>query len=251
MTDQAQDHPQRAAAPFPWAKAFAIVGVCAILTAGSLTWYFFLKVTPTAMLIPSLSEEMTRGQFSSYVGGLQGQNNLQVASLHTKEEFAYISEKKLFHYMPGGIVEVAARVPCQITYHVQLKDSEWSFYIRDQGRRLIVVAPTISFNRPAIDLAHYDLRVIKDSMIRDSEEVKLALQNEIPGLLEEVGRKNIDSIRDTARISIKNFLEQWLFNSFGDKQIITPVVDRVYFADEEHLFKNIIFADTPSAGNRY
>jgi len=232
---------------FNWAKAFAIVSVCTILTAGSLIWYFLVKLPAPAVLLPTLSEEMTRGQFASYIGGLQGQNSLQVAKINTREEFAYISEKKLFRYMPGGVVEVAARVPCEITYFVPLKDNEWSFYIRDQGRRLIVVAPPINFNRPAVDLARYDLRVVKDSMIRDSEEVKIALQNEIPGLLEEVGRKNIDSIRDTARISIKDFLEQWLLKSFGDKQIITPVVDRVYFTDEEHLFKNAIFNDQSMA----
>jgi len=243
-----QENEQSLRASFTWAKAFAIVSVCTILTAGSLIWYFFVKLPSTAVLLPTLSEEMTRGQFASYIGGLQGQNSLQVAKINTREEFAYISEKKLFRYVPGGVVEVAARVPCEITYFVPLKDNEWSFYIRDQGRRLIVVAPSINFNRPAVDLARYDLRVVKDSMIRDSEEVKTALQNEIPGLLEEVGRKNIDSIRDTARISIKDFLEQWLLKSFGDKQLITPVVDRVYFTDEEHLFKNIIFTDQGMAG---
>jgi len=244
MIDQKQEISQRTPASFTWAKAFTIVAVCVILTAGSLIWYFFSQVTASAVLLPALSEEMTRGQFASYIGSLQGQNSLQVAALNTKEEFAYVSEKKLFRYMPGGIVEVAARVPCEITYYVPLKDSEWLFYIRDNGRRLIVVAPTISFNRPAIDLARYDLRVVKDSMIRDSEEVKLALQNAIPGLLDEVGRKNIDSIRDTARISIKDFLEQWLLNSFADKRLITPVVDRVYFADEEHLFKKVVADDS-------
>ena len=243
-----QENEQSLRASFTWAKAFAIVSVCTILTAGSLIWYFFVTLPSTAVLLPTLSEEMTRGQFASYIGGLQGQNSLQVAKINTREEFAYISEKKLFRYVPGGVVEVAARVPCEITYFVPLKDNEWSFYIRDQGRRLIVVAPSINFNRPAVDLARYDLRVVKDSMIRDSEEVKTALQNEIPGLLEEVGRKNIDSIRDTARISIKDFLEQWLLKSFGDKQLITPVVDRVYFTDEEHLFKNIIFTDQGMAG---
>lgn len=228
---------------FTWAKAFALVSVCLIITGGSLAWYFFFRLAPAIAKMPTLSEETTRGQFTSYISSMQTQNNLQVAVLSSKEEFGFISEKKLFSYMPGGVVEVAARVSCDFTYYVRLKDSEWAFYIRDQGRRLIVVAPVIEFNKPAIDLARYELRVIKDSMIRDSEEVKLALQNQIPGLLAEVGQKNIASIRDTARISIKDFIEQWLLNSFGGKPLMTPVVDRVYFADEEHLFKKSLFAD--------
>ncbi len=246
------EQPQKTvSASFSWAKAFTIVAVLAILVGGSIIWHLILSVNPTAMLMPTLKEERTRGLFASYIGGLDGQNNLQVASLKTKEEFAYVSEKKLFRYMPGGVVEVAARVPCEITYNVPLRDSEWSFHIRDQGRRMIVIAPPIQFNRPAVDLARYDLRVVKDSMIRDSEEVKLALQNEIPSLLEEVGRKNIDSIRDTARISIKDFLEQWLLKTLEDEQLITPVVDRVYFADEEHLFKQRIFAEETPGARQY
>ncbi|MBU1108156.1 MAG: hypothetical protein KKB51_15900 [Candidatus Riflebacteria bacterium] len=233
---------------FGWAKAFAIVAVFAILTSAGLSWYFFSRLAPGAVTFSTLSEETTKGQFVSYISSMQGQNNLQVATLRTQEEFGITSEKKLFRYMPGGVVEVAARVPCEITYSVQLKDSEWAFHIRDNGRRLIIVAPCIEFNKPAIDLARYELRVVKDSMIRDSEEVKIALQNQIPGLLDEVARKNIDSIRDTARISIKDFIEQWLLNSFGDKQIMTPVVDRVYFADEEHLFKSRLFGDKSEPG---
>ncbi|EKD84477.1 MAG: hypothetical protein ACD_39C00026G0004 [uncultured bacterium] len=249
VIERAQEQTPRSSS-FTWAKAFAIVAVCAILTAGGLAWYFFFRLTPAAVFMPTLSEETTRGQFTSYISSMQAQNNLQVAVMTTREDFGFISEKKLFRYMPGGVVEVAARVSCDITYYVRLKDSEWAFYIRDKGRRLIVVAPLIEYNKPAIDLARYELRVVKDSMIRDSEEVKLALQNQIPDLLDDVARKNVDSIRDTARISIKDFLEQWLLNSFGDKPIMTPVVDRVYFADEEHLFKNSLFAGESGDASR-
>ncbi|HAE40931.1 MAG TPA: hypothetical protein DCG57_20210 [Candidatus Riflebacteria bacterium] len=244
MNDSIQAREQSAQRlPFNWAKAFTIVAVGAMIIGGSLAWYFFFKLAPAIVLMPTLSEEATRGQFTSYISSMQTQNNLQVASLRSKEEFAFISEKKLFSYVPGGVVEVAARVSCDFTYYVRLKDSEWAFYIRDKGRRLIVVAPLIEFNKPAVDLSNYELRVVKDSIIRNSEEVKLALQNQIPALLEEVGQKNINSIRDTARISIKDFLEQWLLNSFDGKPLLTPVVDRVYFADEEHLFKNRLFND--------
>lgn len=235
---------------FTWAAAFTIVTVCAILTGGILAWFFFLRVAPAAVSLPTVSEEMTRGHFTSYINSLQGQNQLQVAALNTQEEFCYVSEKKLFHYVPGGVVEVVARVPCEITYYVELRDQEWTFYIRDRGRRLIVVAPPIKYNRPAIDLARYDLRVVKDSYIRDSEAVKKTLQDQIPALLDEIGNKNITAIRDSARISIKDFIEQWLLASFGDRPIITPVVDRVYFADEEAQFKNVL-ASATIAGLKY
>jgi hypothetical protein len=166
-----------------------------------------------------------------------------VAKLKTQEEYFLTSEKKLLKYLPAGTVEVAARVPCEINYHVNLKNSKWQFVLADSGRRLHVIAPEITFNQPSIDLSRYELEVIKYSYIRDNEEVKQLLQDQIPEKLKEVAARNIDSIRDTARLSIKDFVENWLFASLDGQIQALPVVDRVYFADEQLLFQKIIVND--------
>ncbi len=232
---------------FTWAKAFTFSVL--ILTTGALLGLHLFVRNAQELLKPALTGEATQGLFSSYVVGLQGRNHLQIAELKTTEEFGISSEKTLLRIFPGGTVEVSAKVPCDIVYHVALKDAEWKFHVRDNGRRLIVIAPEIGFNRPAIDLARYELRVDKSSMIRDSDEVKALLQSQIPTYLEEVGKKNIDSIRDTARLSIKDFIENWLLNTLKGKDLAQPVVDRVYFKDEHALYSPLLLLNPDSAAS--
>lgn len=223
---------------FSWAKAVTVMFVSLVI--GALVAFYLFSLNTRQILQPFLGEAQTKNLFSSYVVGLQGQNHLQVATLQTREEFVITSEKKLLRYFSGGTVEVSAKVPCEISYIVPLKDAEWQFFVRDNGKRLIVIAPEISFNRPAVDLAKYELRVDKSSMIRDSEEVKTLLQGQIPAFLEEVGHKNITSIKDTARLAIKDFIENWLMTALNDGKVSQPVVDRVFFHDESELYRHFL-----------
>lgn len=238
MTENTSEVKEKKAVRFNWAMAFAIMFVS--MVAGGVTVFYVLSSNVSTLVKPFLTGEATQSMFASYVVGLQGQSHLQVARLQTREEFVVTSEKKILNFFPGGTVEVSARVPCEIIYNVPLKDAEWKFLIRDNGRRLFVIAPELGFNRPAVDLARYELRVDKSSMIRDTEEVKLLLQSQIPAYLDEVGRKNTDSIRDTARLAVKDFIESWLLNSLKGRDLMQPVVDRVFFKDEEALYRNII-----------
>jgi hypothetical protein len=230
---------------FSWAKAFVLAIL--IISISTLTGvWLFLDQFSTA-LDSSIKLETVSDNFVSFVSGLESLKHLQVARLNTQQEYFLTSEKKLFKYLPAGTVEVAAKVPCEITYVVDLQKSTWKFILADSGRRLHVIAPQISFNKPAVNLSKFKLEVIKYSYIRDNEEVKQLLQAQIPEKLEEVAQQNIDSIRDTARLSIKDFIENWLIASFKSKNAILPVVDRVYFADERHLYQNIIVNDRVEA----
>ncbi len=224
---------------FSWAKALVYITVI-IAFSVLLGLHLFFDQFKSAMT-ESIKLETVTSKFGSFIVGLQGMNHLQVAKLKTQEEYFLTSEKKLLKYLPAGTVEVAARVPCEINYHVNLKNSKWQFVLADSGRRLHVIAPEISFNQPSIDMSRYELEVIKYSYIRDNEEVKQLLQDQIPEKLNEVAMKNIDSIRDTARLSIKDFVENWLLASLDGQPL--PVVDRVYFADEQLLFQKIIVND--------
>lgn len=232
---------------FNWAMAMTVIFLS--LIAGGLIAFYLLTANAAYLLKPLMTGEQTQNMFASYVVGLQGQNHLQVARLQTSEEFAVTSEKRILNFFPGGTVEISARVPCQIVYTVALKDAEWRFLVKDLGKRLIVIAPDLEFNRPAVDLAKYELRVDKSSLIRDTEEVKALLQSQIPDYLDEVGRKNRDSVRDTARLAIKDFIENWLLNSLKGKDLAQPVVDRVFFKDEEPLYRQFISTDDNHGAN--
>lgn len=224
---------------FSWPKA--VTWIVVILTIGALVGMYLVLNNARQILKPAVSTKHVKARFDSYVVGLRSRNSLQVALLNTQEEFVLTSEKKLLTYLPGGTVEVAARVPCEIIYNIALKDAKWLFMVTDNGRRLSVVAPEIEFNRPAVDLARYDLRVVKYSYIRDEEEALQLLQSQIPEKLDEIGEKNIDSVKDTARISVKDFVEGWLLASFDGKKQELPVVDRVFFADEEDKYRHLQF----------
>lgn len=222
--------------------ARAMVLCVLIITLGVLAGIYMLARTAPAAIMKSLEQHHVSMTFDSYITGLQGSNFLQVAQLKTQEEFFLASEKRLLRYLPGGTVEVAARVPCEIVYRVSLKGDKWQFYLADNGRRLYVVAPELGFNTPAVDLSRYELEVVKYSYIRNEEEVKQLLQAQIPGKLEEVASLNIDSVRDTARLKIKEFVDNWLLASFAGKNLELPIVDRVFFADEQALYQNYVFS---------
>jgi hypothetical protein len=249
MHEEALPQPERSRGKsFTWPKAF-FYSVLVIFGVALAAFYLFLQHTQR-LVLPPLTGEQAQGLFSSYVVGLQGRNHLQVAELKTREEFGLSSEKRFFQFIPGGTVEVTAVVPCEIVYHVELKNAEWRFKVTDDGRRLIVIAPPIGFGKPAVDFARYELRVSKSSFIRDAEEVKERLQSQIPGFLDEVGRRNVDSVRDTARIAIKDFIENWLLNSLQGRNVAQPVVDRVYFSDEGRLYDSILLQSGDSQ-NKY
>jgi len=247
MNEKIPEVKENKAARFNWAMAFALMFVS--LVAGGVAVFYMLSTNVNMLVKPFLTGEKTQSMFASYIVGLQGQSHLQVARLQTREEFVVTSEKKILNFFPGGTVEVSARVPCEIVYKVPLKDAEWKFLIRDNGRRLFVIAPDLGFNRPAVDLARYELRVDKSSLIRDTEEVKMLLQSQIPEYLDEVGRKNRDSVRDTARLAVKDFIESWLLNSLKGKDLAQPVVDRVFFKDEEALFGYLIATENQAAAS--
>jgi hypothetical protein len=231
-----EDQPEKKSQVSVFARA--IVACVLIITVGTLLGLYILV---GSSVVKNLGRERIETSFAGYVTGLQGSNSLQVARLNTQEEFFLSSEKRLLSYLPGGTVEVAARVPCEITYQVPLKNSHWQFYLGDRGKRLYVIAPSIGFNTPAVDLSRYELEVVKYSFIRDEEEVKQLLQAQIPQKLNEVARISIDSVRDTARLEIKDFVDNWLLAKFADKNLDLPVVDRVFFADEAHLYQKYVF----------
>lgn len=227
--------------------ARAVLTCVLIITLGTLGG-LYIFVAGSAAVVRTLAQDRIEASFDGYVTGLQGSNHLQVAQLKTQEEFFLSSEKRLLTYLPGGTVEVAARVPCEITYRVPLKNAEWRFYSGDNGRRLYVIAPALGFNTPAVDLSRYELEVVKYSFIRDEEEVKQLLQAQIPQKLEEVARIGIDSVRDTARLEIKDFIDKWLLATLAEKDLVLPVVDRVFFADEQQLYQKYVFSTRMATG---
>jgi hypothetical protein len=168
--------------------------------------------------------------FLSYATEVSGTSYLQFASLDQVEVFERKdSAALLWGQLQLPEVVVQATAPIQYTYYLDL-DEEWSFELREDDRLLLVTAPNIRHNRPAIDASrlHYEVRA--DSLLRDES---VALDNLRRGITEMAERRavsNRELVREIGRRKTEQFIENWLFRDFG-QEARTYHVD-VRFADE-------------------
>lgn len=165
--------------------------------------------------------------FSSYATQVTGSNRLQVATLQQHEVFERKDEAALFWgqlALPDVIVE--ARAPVEYTYYLDLKQP-WSFVL--EGQTLLVKAPGLSHNAPAVDVSALRYEIRKGSMLRDEAAVIEKLRLGLSELSKERARRHVALVRDTARRQTEEFVETWLKARFSDGGAVRA---RVSFADE-------------------
>jgi len=165
--------------------------------------------------------------FSSYATQLQGNNRLQVATLQQLEVFERKDEAALFWgqlALPDVIVE--ARAPIEYTYYLDLKEP-WSFAL--EGRSVLVKAPAIRYNAPAVDVSALRYEIRKGSILRDETAVIEKLRQGLSELSKQRARGHVALVRDTARRQTEDFVETWLKTRFSDGGAFRA---RVTFADE-------------------
>jgi hypothetical protein len=165
--------------------------------------------------------------FSSYATQLQGNNRLQVATLQQLEVFERKDEAALFWgqlALPDVIVE--ARAPIEYTYYLDLKEP-WGFAL--EGRTVLVKAPAIRYNAPAVDVSALRYEIRKGSILRDEAAVIEKLRQGLSELSKERARRHIALVRDTARRQTEDFVETWLKARFSDGGAFRA---RATFADE-------------------
>lgn len=224
----------------PWALAFAIVAVVAIMAASGL--YVFRSAR-------SLPEEVMRGgrqairdlrdvaaafrsgtittTFRSYATEVTGTSRLQFAQLRQMEVF---ERRDTSVVMWGALalpdVVVEARAPVEYTYYLDL-DKEWHF--RLEGKDVYVVAPPVEFNKPAVDVSALRFEVREGSVLRDEKIALDHLRAELTPLAARRARAQLPLVRETGRRSVESFVETWLVQRFADGEGYRA---RVRFADE-------------------
>lgn len=224
----------------PWALAFAIVAVVAIMAASGL--YVFRSAR-------SLPEEVMRGgrqairdlrdvaaafrsgtittTFRSYATEVTGTSRLQFAQLRQMEVF---ERRDTSVVMWGALalpdVVVEARAPVEYTYYLDL-DKEWRF--RLEGKDVHVVAPPVEFNKPAVDVSSLRFEVREGSVLRDEKIALDHLRAELTPLAARRARAQLPLVRETGRRSVESFVETWLVQRFADGEGYRA---RVRFADE-------------------
>ena len=224
----------------PWALAFTIVAVVAIVAASGL--YVFRSAR-------SLPEEVMRGgrqairdlrdvaaafrsgtittTFRSYATEVTGTSRLQFAQLRQMEVF---ERRDTSVVMWGALalpdVVVEARAPVEYTYYLDL-DKEWRF--RLEGKDVYVVAPAVEFNKPAVDVSALRFEVREGSVLRDEQIALDHLRAELTPLAARRARAQLPLVRETGRRSVESFVETWLVQRFADGAGYRA---RVRFADE-------------------
>jgi hypothetical protein len=170
-------------------------------------------------------------RFSAYTTRLEGTNYLQVATLQQTQVFELEDRTAVL----WGTVElppvvVRASAPVQYTYFVDLEGT-WQLELRDQpgDRRVLVRAPPVRFNKPAVDVSQMRWKVLQGSLLRDESEVVAQLRREITGRTAIQATANLPQVRATARAQVARFVSNWLLRSYPDAETYKV---QVFFADE-------------------
>jgi hypothetical protein len=170
-------------------------------------------------------------RFAVYTTRLEGTNYLQVATLKQTQVFELEDRTSVL----WGTVElppvvVRATAPVDYTYYVDLEGT-WRLELRDVpgDRSVLVQAPPVRFNKPAVDVSQLRWRVVQGSLLRDEQQVQDQLQREMTGRTAMQAQANLPLVRETARAQVGEFVRKWLLRSYPDSEGYQV---RVFFADE-------------------
>ena len=166
-------------------------------------------------------------RFEAFTERVEGTNHLQVVRLDQTQRFELEDRSAVF----WGTVElppvvVRATAPVQYVYYVDLEGA-WRFDLRDG--RVLVTAPPLRSNKPAIDVSRMRWQVVRGSLLRDEHEVQEQLRRELMGRAGIQARVNLPVVRETARRQVERFVTNWLLQSFDDAEGYRV---EVVFADE-------------------
>lgn len=236
---------ERPAARPTWGIAVTVLGLTAIFVGGLLFLLKRASDVPRAMAeqgrqalkdVRSIAEAFRTGtistSFTSYATEVSSTSYLQFATLKQVEVFHRKDTATLLWgqlALPDVVVE--ARAPVTYTYYLDL-GKPWT--LDQDGNTLLVTAPPIEFNPPAIDASAVRFEVREGSVLRNEEVVIDALKAGLTGMAREKARQNVSLVREVGRHEAEKFVERWLASRFSDGASYRA---RVAFADEAPALK--------------
>ena len=229
-----------------WAKAFSRIGVTAILIGGIIYIATQCMRTP-GKIIEDIAKGFNSGkvvtEFRDYVTKIRGVNYLQVATLQSIDTFSRTDSKNIMWDWIGlPDVRIEIQAPVEYTFYLDLKD-KWEFQWHHEDQSIIVIAPMLRPNTPAIDVSN--MKIIKEegSVLRNEEEVKEKLKQQITEISKRMAQEKIPLVRELARNETRQFLEAWFIKVQFKQSEIKPHIQMVYFADENELINQQISSD--------
>ena len=225
---------------WPIAIAVTTVAVVAII-AGTVIYIFSTlasipgaAVDQTREVIESVQdlaaafrEGTVETRFMAYATDISGSTFLQVASIDRLEVFTREDRASIFWgAVPLPDVVVSATAPVHYTAYLDL-DKPWRLQLED--RTLTVQAPSIEFNRPAIDASKIEWRIQEGSLLRDEDAALADLKEGLTSMSHHRTRELEVQVRETARRKVEDFVRVWLLHTFTEAE---DVQIEVVFADE-------------------
>jgi hypothetical protein len=180
--------------------------------------------------LSDVASAFTRGrirtEFISYATTMNTHQRLQFATLKQSELFTRTEETSTgFGYIPLPDVVVEARAPVEYTYYLDL-NAPWEFVLQDGV--IHVFAPSVRFNRPAVDVSALTYEVRK-GMVKTAEAQE-NLKRSITSLATLKARENVPLVLENGRRQTAEFVETWLARSFADGKRCQV---KVYFPGEK------------------
>ena len=215
----------------PWAIPIMWMVIVLSLVGGALYVFKSCRDLPAEALERTAKVVQTAGQqlqkvaaafkqgnitttFTSYATTISGSQYFQFATISQHEVFTRTDESSLaFGYLPLPEVIVQATAPVSYTYYLDL-NARWDFLLKDGV--ILVTAPDIKYNRPAVDVSHITYEVKKNSLFRNTSEAMENLKSSITWLSYKKAESNINLVRETGRKQTESFVENWLAKSFAD-----------------------------------
>jgi len=241
-----QSPPQPTSQPTPqqaWARATMWMVVVLVLAVNAVIFFKTCSAVPGKTLreagqvidkaghaLSNIAAAFNQGSittaFLSYATTISNHQRLQVATLRQTEVFTRTNEMSTgFGYIPLPDVVVEARAPVEYTYYLDF-NGPWRFLLQDDV--ILVTAPPLHFNKPAVDASAISYEVRKGHF--KTAEAQESLKRSVTSLVTIRGKENIPLVRENARKQTTEFVENWLMKAFTDAKKY-PV--KVYFADEK------------------
>ena len=223
---------QTAETPSRW--PWAILGMVVVLVAGSVYVFRASVELPSSLVsdVTDLARAFREGTvtttFISYATEVEGTNHLQVAKLRQVEVFERTDRASLaWGQLQLPEVVVRAEAPVETTYYLDL-NAHWDFQLQEE--LVLVQAPRLRPNTPAIDVSALCYEVRRGSLLRDEDEAIAKLKAGLSTLSLQRATENVKLIRELSRKKTEDFIRNWLLQQYGDAVSYRIVVR---FADEE------------------
>lgn len=230
----------RPVSPPTWRLGALVLGVTAVFVGGLVFLLQRAADQPRAMVeegrralkdVRTIAEAFRTGtittSFTSYATEVSSSSYLQFATLKQVEVFERKDTATLLWgrlALPEVVVE--ARAPVAYTYYLDL-NKRWTLH--REGATLLVTAPPIEFNTPAIDASAIRFEIREGSFLRNQQLVVDSLKAGLTEMSKAKARQNVSLVRDAGRRRTEDFVERWLVSGFSDGASYRA---RVVFADE-------------------